>query len=461
MRGLWRELRDALLLDIGGLEYLQHDPAIRELMDRAVPGGVIGVLRGFVLFGWVMTRELVRSFRSNTARKPDHPIVFFSLALNHHECLAPVAQYLPEAWMTCANVNGRSVLNKDGRFQAEFPLGLAHLVAIPFFPVLLYRWATARGWRRLTITRFVNVCWMAYGYALVAPRWLRRTGATSLVIANDHVTHARLLQRAAKRVGIPTYYVQHACITPGYPPLDMDYALLDGEDASRKYAGSGPATATVYLVGISKLDGRTPVPDGPLRRVGICTNVHDSLERTEELLAAIREGMPELEIVFRPRPSGSFTPWEALARKYQVALSWYDRETATAFLGRLQAVVAGNSSILLEAALLNVSPLYFDFTRNKLDWHGFVANGLCDYTANPREVTTMLAAWATHRPNARQRARAYSDTLGTSYDGCSGELAASVIRQTLVSATPGPQWTHAPFDVGGADVYRLAERASA
>ena len=51
------------------------------------------------------------------------------------------------------------------------------------------------------------------------------------LISNDHTVQARSLRISAEILGIKTLYMQHASVSEIFPPLEFDYALLDGEIA--------------------------------------------------------------------------------------------------------------------------------------------------------------------------------------------------------------------------------------
>jgi len=91
--------------------------------------------------------------------------------------------------------------------------------------------------------------------------------------------------------------------------------------------------------------------------------------------------------------------------------------------------VAGESNILLDAALMNVVPLYYDFAELKLDWYGFLSCGMVEYQRVARELCDVLSKAMEAKPDVRYKARPYCATIGTLYDGRSSELARRVIAE--------------------------------
>ena len=106
------------------------------------------------------------------------------------------------------------------------------------------------------------------------------------------------------------------------------------------------------------------------------------------------------------------------------------------FLKKVDAIIAGASNILLEAALMNVFPLYYDFAQTHLDWYGFQRSGLVECLSEPEEVCRSIKEICQSKPSVRTKAKLYCATIGTCYDGRSGELAGAMI-QKLKTATIG------------------------
>jgi hypothetical protein len=446
MKWLPGSIARALRMDLAELEWVQRDPQVRRATIELMHGGLRGFLRSAGVFLVVGLREL---FRRDARRPPPRPVVFVSFATNHVEALAPVARHVSAAYFTRINIFGRGPLHLDGGFDASFPLGIAHLASVPFLPVLIWRWVTARGWLREVFTRFFGAFWSAYGLSIAGEWWLRKLRASALVVANDHNTHTRVLAACARRLRIPTFYVQHASVTERFPPLSFDHALLDGEDALRKYASAGVTDCTTWLVGMSKLDGRRlAINSRPgVRTVGICTNFHDPVERVEELCRVILSSFPGIQIILRARPSGPGQEWVDLADNLRIERSRIEIEPVTDFLQRTDVLIAGESAVLLEAAVLDVAPLYYDFSGRRLDWYGYVS---------PPEAVAILHEWRRARPSARSLASYFCETIGTGFEGRSGELAASVIDDVLAGAVH-PMWRSSR--VAGIRTFRLAEIA--
>jgi hypothetical protein len=163
--------------------------------------------------------------------------------------------------------------------------------------------------------------------------------------------------------------------------------------------------------------------------IGVCTNDLDPILRVDQLLGKIRQEFASLPILLRPHPGDTREGmWRNLAGKYDLHFSDSKTELSFDFLKKVDAIIAGDSNIHLEAALMNVIPLYYDFVQAHLDWYGFQRNGLVQYFSEPSEVCRYLREVAHKKPAVRTKAKLYCATIGTCYDGHSADLAAALIQ---------------------------------
>jgi hypothetical protein len=103
--------------------------------------------------------------------------------------------------------------------------------------------------------------------------------------------------------------------------------------------------------------------------------------------------------------------------------SQFDTESPFEFPRGVVAIIAGDSSILLEAALVNAVPVCCDFSSTHEDWYGFHRNGLVEYFSEPEGVCRSLSVTSRLTPSVRIKAKPHCVTVGTKYDGRSSALA--------------------------------------
>lgn len=284
--------------------------------------------------------------------------------------------------------------------------------------------------------RFFDLVFYAIGYYEVYRRALRHYRPRAVIFSNDHNDDARALLLACRAEGIPTAYVQHASVSPHFPPLGFDLSLLEGQDALDKYRRCGPVRGQVALVGMPKADAylaqRNTAP--AVRRVGLACNVHDPLPALTQTLVYLTETLPELSFTLRPHPSDArdFGP----LRRQLPTLGWSDarQENVFDFLLKHDALVAADTSTHLEATLLNVLSIYHRFGPNTLadDYYGYVAQGLVPRAETLPALAETLRQAAQNKPaNLYRRAAYYNASLGTSDEGHSQALALRTLSQWL------------------------------
>jgi len=378
--------------------------------------------------------------------------MFFVASKNNQDSLLPIKQKLDNAYFigSCERPNSVKVGN-------TFPLFFAYLVALPFFPLVVWKFLTSEGYRKRTFSVHFNDYWLTYGFYIVARLWLARVSPTALVMSNDHSMSHRVINKAARRNGILTFYIQHASVTKDFPPLSFDYALLEGRDALGKYEQAGESGTKIFLIGMPKFDGylQHVNTSGTVHSVGICTNPLDPISRVEQLCRVLSRELPDIRFILRPHPGDSRELWGNLAQEYQMILSKAAKELSFNFLRRVDAVIVGDSSMILEAALMDVFPLYYDFCRKHLDWYGFESQGLVQHFSDSIKLCHRLRALRDSKPSVREKAKIYCATVGTRYDGCSSELSSVLIRSILAGHSPGPEWVR--VSDAGMEAYELAE----
>ncbi|CAM3759135.1 hypothetical protein POKO110462_18495 [Pontibacter korlensis] len=290
-------------------------------------------------------------------------------------------------------------------------------------------------YRKDNTIRFFDLLYDSIGFYEVYLHKLRKYKPEAIVFANDHNADARAMQLAAKTIGIKTIYIQHASISPLFPPLEFDLSLLEGQDALNKYKQCGTITGRVELIGMPKADAYVPLRNNSqhIKTIGIGCNLMDSLSEVEKLIKALTHNLPKLQLLLRPHPRDqrNFSSLKAISPQVSISDS---RIVATFdYLRQIDVQLSGNSGIHLEAVLLNVWSIFYDFNpKQKLtDYYGFIQHGLIDTAKSPEELIQMLQTHMHNKPDVVERAKYYNATVGTAYDGKSAELALKFLRQLL------------------------------
>lgn len=197
----------------------------------------------------------------------------------------------------------------------------------------------------------------------------------SIIISNDHYPTSRAVILAAKELNIKCVYIQHASVSPLFPPLENSHALLYGQFSENIYRKIGARQCDIIQVGMHQFDRWSQtIRDKKFNgHIGIAFNTFDSIEAVGQLYNKLKENFPLSQVIVRPHPveKRSFPSFTKVsdARK----------ENPLQFLSNIDVLIAGNSSLLLEAACMKVWPVQFEFghySKEFKDYYKFVEKGL-------------------------------------------------------------------------------------
>jgi hypothetical protein len=354
-------------------------------------------------------------------------ILFFFISRNNYSVLEPVQALVPNSVF----LTTRRRL-ADGYFV---PMWLVYLASFFFVPRMLYYCFTSSKEHQTSFRAFFRTYLLTFGLYVVFRQYIRMISPKGVVVANDHRREPRTLVKVCKECGIPTFFIPHGTINAeGAAPLEFDFALLEGHDSLEKYRKAGVGNCQIYLLGRPYFDQTCEDRNRSrhLRRLGICLNPLDSVEGLEPTCRALQQSFPELQIIIRPHPVMTGRQFFALTAKLGAAYSDSRAENSMEFMKRVDAVAAGDSSILLDAAVANVYPIYFNPGVGKRDMCGFVASGLADYVSGIEEMQDLVRKLAQTKPDVRMRTKMYCATVGTRYDGRSSELARMLIQESVL-----------------------------
>lgn len=267
---------------------------------------------------------------------------------------------------------------------------------------------------------------------------LKKYRPRAISFSNDHTIEARALLLAANYLNIPTFYVQHACVRPDFPPLKFSVSFLEGQDSLDKYQKSGPIRGEAVLVGVPRItpylkQRKTKTSQNDAQKIsaiGLCANLLDPAESIENLLRALKKHFPDRNITYRPHPAD--------CRKIEIPsgipISNSREENPFNFLLKQDLVIAGNTSIHYEAALLNVRAIYYKFdpAGKTEDMYDFVKNGLVPEAATGTELIDEIKKVHGRQNHATEKVRYYDATIGTPDEGRSHQLVIQYIKDFLI-----------------------------
>ena len=359
-------------------------------------------------------------------------IWLYVVSKNNYESLQFLHTHLPEAVFVAGQNKEIGIYNKQVN---RLPTRRKILYYFKFLPLLggLYR---LKGKRAI---RFFDLIYVATGYYELSVRYLRKYRPQAIIFANDHNTDARALLLAAKAAGVPTIYIQHASVSNSFPPLAFDLSLLEGQDSLDKYQVCGPISGEVQFIGMPKADlflknkNQQPI----INNIGVCANIIDELVAIAQLVTRLTQEFPNKIIAFRPHPSDTRNFSFISTIGPSIIFSDARQEPAFEFLTKQDALIAADSSIHLEAVMLNVLSIYYRLEKSNFisDYYGYVQHGLVEKASDLVEVVSILKKYEKQKPNVSERARYYNAVIGTDYEGRSHELALKSIRSFLLKSS--------------------------
>ena len=353
----------------------------------------------------------------------------YVVSANNYDALEFIKQARPDAVLVAGQAKNigrynaavnRLSLRRKLLYYWQFPIALIGLLK------------TEKG----RAGRFFDFIFYAIGYYEVYRRALRHYKPRAVIFSNDHNDDSRSLLLACRAEGIPTAYVQHASVSTIFPPLSFDLNLLEGQDALDKYRLCGPVHGRVELVGMPKADAFLAEKNtrACIQHVGLACNIHDPIPALAEALTFLMQELPELTFTLRPHPSDQrdFGP----LRRSLPALQWSDsrQENVFGFLQKQDALVAADTSTHLEATMLNLASIYYQFGPNPAinDYYGYAAHGLVDRAQTLPELANLLRCYVAFKsPIHFHRATYYNASIGTPHEGHSQDLAATILSKWL------------------------------
>lgn len=369
-----------------------------------------------------ITADILRSWRRTVIS--DSKVWFLVLTQNNVDALKNIQENVPNS-IFVSFYRFRSKVNVKVSF---FYLNRRILYDI-IYPIKWFFYLTQNKKKAL---RYFDLLFTVNGTYEESVRLLKKSKPKAIVFTNDHLVIARSLLLAANDLGIKTYYIQHASVSTHFPPLEFTYALLDGNDALLKYKKSGPLKSEVQLVGMTKFDGyiNQVNNNNKISTLGIAFNMGDQIDDVKICIYNIKSKHPDLKIIARPHPAEK----RNLTLLNEVTLSYPSTESAFDFIKSIDCLISGDSSIHLEAVLLNVFACYYNFSKSKrFDFYKYVENGLLKHYETIEDLNKELGRLKIFKPNIQTKANFYNAAIGSDFYGKSTIKISKFILDTINS----------------------------
>lgn len=366
--------------------------------------------------------DFLRLFKKTNI--PKGKVWFLALTKNNYDALEETYRQTPNSVLV-SFFRFRSTINNETYY---------YTLRLKFFYCFIYPflWSKYYILHKKKAIRFYDLFYAVNGTYEESLRLLKKTSPKAIVFSNDHLIIARALLLAANDLGIKTYYIQHASVSEYFPPLEFTHSLLEGQDALDKYKLCGAVESFIHLVGMPKFDQYSDYinTNKSVKKIGVAFNLNDNLQSVYNFVSELKNR--SINIVIRPHPGDD----RDLSIFSGFEISNSKEEGSFDFLIKIDAIIAGDSSIHLEAVHVNVYPVYFIFQRatdSRFDYYKFVKNGLVEYCKTIEEVLFMLDKLKKEKPFVQSRANYYNATLGQKSQINSTELIVKIIEATINS----------------------------
>ncbi|GAB3817325.1 hypothetical protein [Pontibacter rugosus] len=341
-------------------------------------------------------------------------------------------KFISEELQNVSFVAGQSKeLGKYNPFVNRLSLRKKLLYYYKFLPLLFL----FLKYKKASTLRFFDLLYDSVGFYEIYLQKLHKYKPAAIVFANDHNADARAMLLAAKASGIKTIYLQHASVSPIFPPLAFDLNLLEGHDALTKYKLCGPIAGKVELIGMPKADafvGKRNFSTS-IKTVGLGCNLLDDVKEVQRVLQRISSAFPAISFILRPHPRDTRNIAALAAMADNIILSDSRSQSAFEYLQQLDVQISGNSAIHLEAVMLNIWSIFYEFnpTQPLPDYYGFIGNKLVDVATSPDHLVSMLESRLQERPRVVEQAQYYNATVCTANEGKSAALALAHIKDYI------------------------------
>ena len=346
-------------------------------------------------------------------------ILFMAPSLNNKKSIGTIRRYFTndeyEFW---------------GNLKCDLPKARIYIKSVHYLPLFqkLYNISSDedKALMRWFYAKFMTTC----GFFMVIDEILSKSNAVELIImANDHNLESRCVIESSERNNIKTLYIQHASITESFPPLSFSYSFLDGMESYKKYNRIGKMKGIIFLTGSPRFDeiysfkSTTKIYD-----IGIALNMLDSCDKAMELCRYLQNHF-STKIIIRPHPRMGNLFNAQLFKKQGLIISDSIQESSFSFLSKIKFLIANESSIHLDSALMGVPSLLYNFSDSSiLDWYYYIKNGLIKVANSKEDVVAKLKY---DNSPSESNIRFYNAAFHTQMEGKVGEFIASFIKAEL------------------------------
>ena len=411
--------------DIYDINYIKsHESLNSNLIKRYYQDSVWKLFLSIISLFFMVTKDvLFKPFGFNRLKKSS--FAFFGDTNNNIRSLAPVQSHMTNSYL----------------YSKKLPYGLMALNTLRYIPDVFILYKKEKGYLRKSLASDFSSYCFSYSDMDFAPRILQKINPKACAFANDHGSRTRALFRAAQNMNIKTVYMQHASVNIHFPPLEYDYAFLDGMESLEKYLYKKPCNSKIFLSGASRFDfqntisfSKTNLSENNKLRVGVAINSIDNEKKVIEFIKQIMS-IGKYECIIRPHPSQNTYKWKNIAKIYNCKISSAKKENPFTFIANADVFIAAQTSFHLDVAVAGKESFHYNFTNTDIsDHYGYLKNNLImDITDKSYEEIKILLDNHINNLNKAELVRYYVANYGSNYWGKAAELIALTIEELTIN----------------------------
>ena len=280
--------------------------------------------------------------------------------------------------------------------------------------------------------KFIDYFAIHFGVKEGAIHYIKAHRPKLIIFSNDHNPYIRAFLLGSIKCNVPTVYIQHASVSNLFPPLSFTYSLLDGKDSLLKYESVGNCSGEIHLLGIPKYDKyisyRKDIKD--LNTIGIGYNAFDDIDNINTIVSELNTKFPLKYIIIRSHPSDKREL--TLSNLNNVFISNSVKENSFEFINKIDLLICGDSSLHLEAAMLNRPCVYYRFTNTDIfDYYGYLKKRINIYIKNNEELMLYIAQYRFEAPGPYIHTKFYNEAIMSDFEGHSTEKIIDFLNNKL------------------------------
>jgi predicted glycosyltransferase len=213
---------------------------------------------------------------------------------------------------------------------------------------------------------------------------------------------------------------------------------LYGQYSEDIYKEIGDSSGELIQVGNHRFDNyRHHIYNKKItKKIGVAFNTRNSVEAVNSLCDMLAQYFPSENIILRGHPAEK----RKFSSRFSVSPS--ATEASLDFLAGIDILISGSSSILLEAAAMNVHAfqVYYEEVPDFLvDYYGFIKTGVAmEVKDNKKLIADIELIFSTGQFDRRAKTALYDCSVGKPYEFDVENHIVSVVNEILQKETKRP-----------------------